>query len=727
LPKTLAGKTGTCDRCFNDFVIPDQTQDKPQLKKTVVFPCKFCGQKQWRETSSIGQKVPCVRCGEKIEVPENFDQTTLLKPEITEPERILFWCAHCGQKYRLPKKLAGKKATCDRCQNDFIIPHESQSQPSPDDIITFPCENCGQKVRKSKTLAGKKFTCRECGRRGIIPLKSKKSLIEIVSQKKILKPFVSADSTKKKFPSSHPNANDEVRTQISTTPVSAAKFEPPSPVQRLRDLKAGVPLKVEIVSVSREAKSTSAKPLRVELISDGDQNRLIEALLGSKATKEQNKILETLLEDKTAKEKNELLKALLEEKKNKKENEPEAKGKTPDFKKKDAKNTLSKEKTNKPGFVPKPSSNARKSSTFTPAPPKIILKPKQEDIDNVPVETIPDNKQEGSLFEPTKQIKLSRKSIVSDLNKAEAETETESGQTPEAEGKSNKLSVEELVQKRTNGEEAPAAKAPPKFKRPKFKPLDGNNEDKVPKVEDYLSPQIVITEDPPAIHKIKNYFQQKAEKYFFFALLTIFVDYLIDTYGDDYRPSKTFIFFCTFVIAGIIALATWKYVTYEPPDNATNCPYNVKCTNKKCKFHGIHRFKDIYNQLCPKCSKPLGLIYRCRNCGREFIFNEKEERQKNRKELLKITKIKQKWHGGKIKFQKTMYNNHLVKKCPVCQSTDIFYVTVKMAEKEAAEREKIKAQQKAAKEAEKLLRKKRGGKKRKKTAKKKRRKKIKRK
>ena len=716
LPKKLAGKTGNCDRCLNDFVIPDKPQEKPQLKETVVFPCKFCGQKQWRETSSIGKKLPCVKCGEKLEVPQNFDQHSLLKTEITEPQRVLFWCAHCGQKYRLPKKLAGKKATCDRCHNDFIIPDESQTQPSPDDIITFPCENCGQKVRKSSTLAGKKFTCRECGSRGVVPLKSKKSLIEIVSPKKILKPFVSSDPSNKK----HPNANDEVRTQVSTESRSTAKFEHPSPAQQLRDAKAGEPLKVEIVSVTKGSKPSAPPPLRIELVSDGS-NKLVESLLSGQATKAQIKLLELLLAGKISEEQNKILETILGEETS------ETQAKAPEFKVKTTDTQESKKESAKtPSFVPRPSTDGKKKgSAFTPAPPKIILRAK-DDLEDVPI----DGAEEETLFEPTSKVKLSRKMLNTDADNKDKviEGKVVEGKTDESDKKSSKIPIQELVKKRSNGEEAPVAKSAPtsEFKRPKFIKPVVDNSDKAPTVDDYLSPQILITEDPPAIHRLKNYFQQKAEKYFFFAMLTIFVDYLIDTYGDDYRPSKAFVLFCTLMFTGIIALGTWKYVTYEPPDNATNCRYNVKCTRAKCKFKGIHRFKDIHNQRCPKCSDPLGLIYRCHNCQKEFLINEKEERKKARRKLFKTAKLKEKWQGKKVRVKNTLYNTRITKRCPYCQSTDIYYVTVKMAEKEAAKRAKLKAQQKAAKAAEKILRKKRRGKKNKRRPKKQQKKRIKR-
>lgn len=464
--------------------------------------------------------------------------------------------------------------------------------------------------------------------------------------------------------------------------------------------------------------------MRIELVSDGS-NKLVESLLSGQATKVQIKLLELLLAGKITEEQNRILETLLGEETSETQAKPQTAA--PTFKAEKADIQESEEESTKtPSFVPRPSTDGnKKSSVFTPAPPKIILKAK-DSLEDVPI----DGAEEKALFEPTGKVKLSRKQLTDDIDDKDkvVEGKVVESKAVESEKKSNKIPIQELVKKRNNGEEAPVAKSAPtsEFKRPKFIKPVVDNSDKTPTVDDYLSPQILITEDPPAIHRLKNYFQQKAEKYFFFAMLTIFVDYLIDTYGDDYRPSKTFVLFCTLMLTGIMALGTWKYVTYEPPDDATNCRYNVKCTKSKCKFKGIHRFKDIYNQRCPKCSDPLGLIYRCNYCGQEFIFNEKEERRKHKANLIKAAKLKQKWQGGeRVRIPKTMYNTRLVRKCPFCRSNDVYYVTVKMAEKEAAERAKIKAQRKAIKEAEKILKKKNRGKRRKRAPKKRRKKRTK--
>lgn len=196
LPKHLAGKSGSCDRCHNDFIIPDKSQAKPTLKKTTVFPCKHCGKKQWKEIELIGEEIKCSECDGKNIVPSESKISPLTEPKTEKENRILFWCCHCGQKYRLPRHMAGKMANCDRCHNDFIIPKESQVKPERKETIIFPCQHCGKKIRKPQELAGKKVKCRECDRENIVPEKSKKSLIDIVTPKKLRAPFITAEATR---------------------------------------------------------------------------------------------------------------------------------------------------------------------------------------------------------------------------------------------------------------------------------------------------------------------------------------------------------------------------------------------------------------------------------------------------------------------------------------------------------------------------------------------------
>ena len=117
------------------------------------------------------------------------------KRETEEKARIFFWCCHCGQKYRLPKSLAGKTAVCDRCNNDFVIPNKSQAKPTRKETITFPCEHCGKKIQKTKDLIGTEIKCIECGRGNIVPERSKKSLFDLIAPGSV-EPVIAAEATK---------------------------------------------------------------------------------------------------------------------------------------------------------------------------------------------------------------------------------------------------------------------------------------------------------------------------------------------------------------------------------------------------------------------------------------------------------------------------------------------------------------------------------------------------
>jgi len=195
LPGHLAGKTVNCDRCSNDFTIPDKSQSRPVLKKTVIFPCEHCGQKQWKAVEQIGEELECEKCGGVNTVPEESKLAPFTKPETEEKARIFFWCCHCGQKYRLPRSMAGKAAVCDRCNNDFIIPNESQAKPTRRETVIFPCEHCGKKIQKTKDLIGTEVKCIECGRGNIVPEKSKKSLFDLIAPGSF-EPAIAAEATR---------------------------------------------------------------------------------------------------------------------------------------------------------------------------------------------------------------------------------------------------------------------------------------------------------------------------------------------------------------------------------------------------------------------------------------------------------------------------------------------------------------------------------------------------
>ncbi|MBU8901558.1 MAG: hypothetical protein KOO69_02350 [Victivallales bacterium] len=107
------------------------------------------------------------------------------------------------------------------------------------------------------------------------------------------------------------------------------------------------------------------------------------------------------------------------------------------------------------------------------------------------------------------------------------------------------------------------------------------------------------------------------------------------------------------------------------------------CTSLKCNLNEIRRFKNIEKGTCSKCSKPVGLAYRCESCNKIFVYNEVESRRKLKAKKKKKAAIKAKWHGGKAELKDTLYNNSIIKKCPSCSSDKVSYISVKQREKEA--------------------------------------------
>jgi len=309
-------------------------------------------------------------------------------------------------------------------------------------------------------------------------------------------------------------------------------------------------------------------------------------------------------------------------------------------------------------------------------------------------ENIVPEKSEKSLLQKITPVKLQNALIASEQTKMNMVVV---GQPPEDKKKAEPLPKDE----------------PEKPKKKKFKivyntdPIDEKEKERkrdLPTVDDYIGPQIIITEETPNIHKIKGYFQKKAEKYFIFAIFVLLIDYIIKNYGNGQRPSKAFTLFCVFTVSAIILLIAWNYVMYVPPSKTNKCRYNVTCTKKTCELNKVRRFENVAKGKCSKCSSKVGLAYRCKACKKSFAYNEEAVKSKIKAKIQKEAERLRKWYGKKakekIKERSTLFNNRVIKKCPHCNSEDVHYVTVKQAEKEAdqveMEKEFLKTQKDAA-------------------------------
>ena len=108
----------------------------------------------------------------------NEDTKTIPEKQTSLDDRVQFWCSYCAQKYRLPKELAGKSGTCDKCRKGFIIPKESQAKPELKKTILFFCEHCGKKLWEPKELTGQEVECDRCGAGNLVPENSQRSRTE---------------------------------------------------------------------------------------------------------------------------------------------------------------------------------------------------------------------------------------------------------------------------------------------------------------------------------------------------------------------------------------------------------------------------------------------------------------------------------------------------------------------------------------------------------------------
>jgi RNase P subunit RPR2 len=716
LPKELAGKTGVCYKCHNYMYIPGESQKKPLVNKAIIFPCKYCGKKIRKLRKLIGTKVKCGECGAKNVVPEKSQISSLAKSGTPPEDRILFWCAYCGQKYRLPGHLAGKPGNCDRCHNDFIIPQKSQDKPRLKKTVVFPCAHCGSRQWKETELIGKEIECHKCGAKNIVPEDRDVSLL--VKKEDLIRFWCGHCGQKYRLPREmggkagvcdvchndlHIPAESQDRPERKETIVFPCEYCG----VKLRKSKESAGKKTHCISCGREIiVPEKSKRSLIEIIAPGKKADLFAV---AEATK-MNLYIPQKMQAAPAPVKPEEKAAARPETPEKKTGPkeipvkivpPAGKDREPDDRILfwcgycGQKYRLPKEYAGKKSscdicrndfFIPLESQG--KPEKFKDAlvfqcehcgkkqwrPGK--LAGTQTACTECGEENTVPTVSKTSLLEKVTPVKLRDAFIVTEATRTDLV-----------------VVGRPVSQKREPSEKEQSAA---KFHRPK------PSEDDI--LETHLGhpaaqtePEIIITEDPPTIHKIKNYFQQKAEKYLIFAVFVVFMDYLINAYGDGKRPSKTFILFSTFATSAIILLGAWNYATYQPPDKTSKCRYNVKCTNPKCKYEGIIRSEKVIEEKCPKCGNRLGLVYRCRECGGSFVYDEIASKKELKAHNFRIAQRKAKWHGGRPKVEDTMASSRVVKKCPQCRSEDVYYVTVKQAEKEAAEKEAKAEMEKQAK------------------------------
>ncbi len=664
LRQSLAGKSGTCDNCHNNFIIPKVSQTEPELKKTISFQCQHCGKKQLKAQELAGTEVNCYECGKKNIIPETLtDQAspvnqlepflvaettrtdlTLIRPaaESVPEDKILFWCNHCGQKYRLPRRLDGKAGICSKCKNYLFIPHVSQTEPELKKTISFPCQHCGKKQLKAQELIGTEVSCYACDKKNIVPAKSKKSLIQRVNPAKLLAPFIVAETTRTDMVA----ADDKILFWCSHC---GQKYYLP----RHLDGKAGMCVRCQNYLFIPHVSQTKPKLEKTVVFPCkycGKKLRKARKLAGTetRCSKCSEKVIVP------AKSKiSSLAKAGAA---------PEdrilfwcsycaQKYRLPQHL---AGRTGTCDNCQKDFIIPH-------ESQIKPKLKKTVLFPckhcgkelwEAQELFGTEVEcnkcggkNIVPQKSNRAFLKKLDQTKIVDAALVIETMKKGLSTIAKQVQTPFKPKLSSetetaaKASFQQLPKSSIVSDKTPGTtQAPPTSKQ-----------------------QIIITRNPPVIHRLKNYFNQKAEKYFIFAMFVIFIDYIIHARETGLRPSKSFILFSTFAIAAIILLGTWNFVMAAPPDKSNKSRYNITCT--KCGYHEVRRFKDISKQACAKCAEPVGFTYHCENCNKDFVYAESAAKKE----------------AEEAKTEETSFNDPIPVKCPFCHSEDTHYLTIKEA------------------------------------------------
>ena len=669
LRKELAGKTGTCDECHNDFLIPLVSQTKPELKKTISFRCEHCNKKLLKPEELAGKEVSCHGCGKRTTVPEDIEEehspTDLLEPyivaettrtdlkvaipsssaESTEEEKILFWCNCCGQKYRLPRSLVGKSGVCSRCKNFLFIPAKSQTKPELKKTISFPCEHCGKKQIKPKELAGTETTCYHCSEKYIVPAKSRKSLVQIVNPISLLEPFLVAETTRTDIPvpddkilfwCSHCGQKYRLPHNLSGKAGICTKCQNYLFIPHVSQTKPKLEWSVVFPCKYCGQKIRKSRKLAGSEVKCKHCSRkvLVPAksqisILPKKGADPEERILfwcsycgqkyrlPEHLAGKTGTCDNCQKRFVIPEKS---QTKPELK-KTIIFSCADCGKTLWEEedligvevqcsRCGEGNIVPEESDNslARQSKTEVPSESPVI--PESMPGDPMPV---------GLSTELRIMAKAEVKATIKAQRAVSAKATSKSDTVLKAEAAAKAAIAKTETSKIRN---VPSKKT-----------------------------KIVITDNPPTIHKLKHYFHEKAEKYFIFAMFIVVIDYILDRCEAGHRPSKAFVLVCTFAAAAIILIGTWNFVMAKDSDKIINSRYNITCS--KCGFNEIRRFKNISGQRCTKCNNSVAYTYKCNKCNKSFPYSKAKSKKENAKEDSDTAR------------------------CPFCHSDDIHYVIPK--------------------------------------------------
>lgn len=648
LRKELAGKTGTCDECQNDFIIPKESQKKAEFKKAISFRCEHCNKKLLKPEKLAEKEVTCHGCDKKVIVPEKIEEEyspidmldpyivaettrTDLKIAIPTPksespkdEKILFWCNCCGQKYRLPRHLDGKSGVCSKCRNFLFIPHVSQSKPELKKTISFPCEHCGKKQLKTQELAGTETTCYHCSKKYIVPAKSRKSLIQIVNPISLLEPFLVAETTRTDIPI----PDDKILFWCSHC---GQKYRLP----RNLNGKAGICTKCQNYLFIPHVSQTKPK-MEWSVVFPckycGQKLRKARKLAGTEV-KCKHCSRNVIVPEKSK------ISVLAQ-----KGSSPEErilfwcsycaqKYRLPQHL---AGKTGTCDNCQKHFVIPKVSQikpDLKKTIVFPCADCGKTLW-EGEDLTGVEVQC--SRCGEGNIVPDKSDRTLARKSQSENLLGSPVIPRSMPGD-PLSVGLSTELKIKAKAEVKatikaqrssstkdiSKNDSASTAELAAKAA------IEKSDTSKINSAPSRKT-QIVITDNPPIIHKLKHYFHEKAEKYFIFAMLVIVIDYIIDSFEAERHPSKSFILFITFSIVGIIIVGTWNFVIAEAPDKTINSRYNITCG--KCGSSEIRRFKDISKQKCTKCKHSVGYTYKCDKCNKSFACSEAERKKENVKD-----------------------------------------------------------------------------------------------
>ncbi|QSH41276.1 hypothetical protein P0136_08875 [Lentisphaerota bacterium ZTH] len=643
LDEDLAGKKVLCMNCMNSITVPekstisaheDSTNNKPDK---ILFWCKKCGQKYRLNQEYSGKKAECNKCGASLPVPHQSEYAPPSEFSTSQPDKILFWCKKCGQKYRLGREFAGKKAKCNKCGGSLPVPHLSEAEPpdkslpaqpeainSQPEKITFWCKVCGQKYRLGREFAGKEACCNKCGSSLPVPHESE------------IDPAIKNRAQSGLYNKYEPEQEDKV---LFWCKKCGQKYRLPREVIGQRAVCSNCREEFTVPAASESGpppKNTKYKIAKARSIKSIDQALKMahgekeDIICWCKQCGQKYRLWKTFAGKKAECTRcGQMISVPL----NSESGPPKA-------------NSRPTGPQVKPLKLHKPGTGAAKVIGSMPPKPKSAHPVKQEG--KLSSNIISSNQQSAHPLELIKQ--------------RQAEYKKKTTATPE-QRKTFKKEINNIKKEQKLKQQYPAASQKTlkdiNHDEEKAKRLSTESAERA-RLEKIAATRRAAIQKPIEASRVEQFLRNRAERSLIFATILIIFEAVKGFMPDTRRKtSKRYVLFASITLVSLLVFSTIRRTSeVDRKHRPEKCRYHVMC--RKCKQRGIRRLAKVEGATCTNCDGKLGMAFYCSKCKKCFPYMVPEIKSRTAK-------------------RSDMFSKTLPPQCPYCGSLEVRYISVKEA------------------------------------------------